>query len=287
MDNERYKNNDNDIDNDNDKIEEERTEEEKFDLSNLLKFLTTNKYKCKHLFVDDSRVVFLLIETLYNYLLIYIPSKFSIVINNKTLSQYIPITHIKADEEEETKLNRKSNMIKENMKNSVKMFISNPIKMSYINKDNIVYINRHNEIEYYMLETYTPYDNMYWIIDLENFYIKCSNIDLELKNINNNILLSLYSNFNSNKKDAIHILNKQLKQLTEIDKSIVNYSELENRMNNIINKINKEKNINKRDDQMSIYKPQMNSIYNSYMLELMRWNNYFSLLFKENEMENE
>jgi hypothetical protein len=128
-----------------------------------------------------------------------------------------------------------------------------------------------------MLETYTPYDNMYWIIDLENFYIKCSNIDLELKNINNNILLSLYSNFNSNKKDAIHILNKQLKQLTEIDKSIVNYSELENRMNNIINKINREKNINKREDQMSIYKPQMNSIYNSYMLELMRWNNYFSL----------
>lgn len=284
MDNEKYNN---DIDNDGDDKRDEELEEEKFDLSNLLKFLTTHKYKCKHLFVDDSRVVFLLIETLYNYLLIYIPSKFSIVINNKTLSQYIPITHIKTDEEEDTKLNRKSNMIKENMKNSIKMFISNPIKMSYINKDNIVYINRHNEIEYYMLETYTPYDNMYWIIDLENFYIKFSNIDLELKNINNNILLSLYSNFNSNKRDAINILNKQLKQLNEIDKSIVSYSDLENRMNNIMNKINRERNISKREEQMSMYKPQMNNIYNSYMLELMKWNNYFSLLFKENEMENE
>ena len=147
MDNQ-YKNRDNYIDKEDDEIIEQNNREEneeKFDLSNLLKFLTTNKFKCKHLFVDDSRVVFILIETIYNYLLIYIPSKFSIIINNKTLNQYIPITNIKVeDENEEIKLNKKSNIMKENLKNSMKMFTSNPVKMSYINKDNIVYINRHN-----------------------------------------------------------------------------------------------------------------------------------------------
>ena len=155
MDNQ-YKNRDNYIDKEDDEIIEQNNREEneeKFDLSNLLKFLTTNKFKCKHLFVDDSRVVFILIETIYNYLLIYIPSKFSIIINNKTLNQYIPITNIKVeDENEEIKLNKKSNIMKENLKNSMKMFTSNPVKMSYINKDNIVYINRHNEIEYYRIE---------------------------------------------------------------------------------------------------------------------------------------
>jgi hypothetical protein len=292
MDNQ-YKNRDNYIDKEDDEIIDQNINnreenEEKFDLSNLLKFLTTNKFKCKHLFVDDSRVVFILIETIYNYLLIYIPSKFSIIINNKTLNQYIPITNIKVEnEDEEIKLNKKSNIMKENLKNSMKMFMSNPVKMSYINKDNIVYINRHNEIEYYTLETYTPYDNMYWIIDLENFYTKFSNIDLELKNINNNILLSLYSNFDSNKKDAINILNKQIKELNEIDKKLVCYSELEKRMNNITNKINREKNISKREEQINIYKPNMNNIYNNYMLELMKWNNYFSLLFKQCENSDE
>ena len=41
-------------------------------------------------------------------ILIYIPSKFSIVLNSKSINQYIPFTNIKSDEDEDYKFSKKS-----------------------------------------------------------------------------------------------------------------------------------------------------------------------------------
>ena len=164
---------------------------------------------------------------------------------------------------------------------SLKMFLSNPIKMAFIHRDVMVFMNRHNEIENVVFETFVPFENVYWIVDLENFYSKVNNIDMEIKNITNNVMLSLYSNFESNKKDAITVLARKLEQLKASDKTILPYKEMENRTNTILNKISRESNSRKREEYLNQFRPQMNQIQNDYIQQLIKWNSYFTTLIDD------
>jgi PIN domain nuclease of toxin-antitoxin system len=254
-------------------------EEEKFDLTNLLNFLSTKGFNCNHIFACENRVVFLLIETKLTYLLIYIPSKYAIMINHKSMTKYIPTTNIKVDDDE--KLDSKNDQMKRNLEKNLKMFLSNPIKMSYICKDIIIFMNRHNEVEHLSFETYVPFENIYWVIDLENFNQKINQMENELKNLSNNVMLSLYSNFEMTRKEAINRLSLRLQRLASTDKTIVSYKDLQTRTDMIREKIDREKNPSKRQLLADNFKTQMNDIQNKYIQELIRWNSYISSVLNE------
>lgn len=279
-----YKYRDYDLEKDYKEEEDEREEEdEKFDLNNLLSFLSSKNLKVSHLFTCDNKVIFLLVETTYSYLLVYIPSKFSVVLNSKSISSYIPTTNIKQDDDNDYKFNKKSLSIKTSFEKSLKMFLSNPIKMAFIYRDVLIFMNRHNEIEHLTFETFVPFENIYWIVDLENFYSKVNNIDLELNNITNNVMLSLYSNFESRKKDAIHLLNKKLQLLNGTTKTIIPYKDIELRTKSIVNRIDRENNLKKKEDYLNQYRVQMNQIHNNYIQQLIKWNSYFTSLIDDDE----
>jgi hypothetical protein len=203
--------------------------------------------------------------------------------NSKSLSTYIPVTSIKQDEDEDYKFTKKALSIKNSFERSLKMFLSNPIKMAFIHRDVLIFMNRRNEIEHLTFETFVPFENIYWIVDLENFYSKVNNIDLELKNVSNNVMLSLYSNFESNKKEAIQLLTNKLNMLNNTSKTIMPYKEIENRTNVILNKISRENNIRKREEYLNNFRPHMNQIQNNYIQELIKWNHYFSTLIEDEE----
>lgn len=265
-------------------VDHDEPEEEKLDLTNLLNILSSKGLKCIHIFACEKRILFLLTETKYSFLLIYIPSKYPIYYNNKTQTEFIPMTDVKIDEDEgdddyiyndDVLYN-----IKKGMESKLPYFSNTNIKLSYISKRVILLINRHNEVEKFMFKTDVIYNSSYWVIDLENLYIKLNNIDNEIKSISSNILNNFYNSFESNRLDTIKFFNNKLKDITEANKSLLPFDIYKSRIDNIKYKIEQEKNSNNKNQMMSNFKDKNNKIENDYICELLKWGNFFDKINK-------
>lgn len=259
-------------------------EEEKLDLANLLKLLSPKGIKCIHLFACEKRILFLLTETNYSYLLIYVPSKFPVYYNSKTITDFIPITDIKIDEDEADEEYIYNNDVLYNVKKGLEIklpyFANTSIKLSYISKRMILLINRYNEVEKFVFATDVAYNSSYWVIDLENLYIKLNNIDNEINSISNNIINNFYVSFENNKHDVTKYLESKLQEITSANKSIVPYDKYSTRINNIKTKIQSEKNSTIKSQQQAEFRDKNNKIQTEYICELLRWENFFNKINK-------
>lgn len=258
--------------------------EEKLDLVNLLNILQSKNIKCIHLFSCEKRILFLLVETQFSYLLIYVPSKFPVYYNSKTLPEFIPITDIKIDEDEEDDSyiydNKKLYSLKKGLESKIPYFSNTSIKLSYISKKCILLINRHNEVEKFMFNTDVTYDSSYWVIDLESLYVKLNNIDSEIKNISMNILNNFYNSFENNKNETIQFLTDKLAQLNVLSKNMLPFDKYSQRINHIRNKIQSEKTSQNKSNQQYEFREKNNRIENEYICELLSWENFFNQLKK-------
>jgi hypothetical protein len=259
--------------------------EERFDLVNLLNMLNSKNIKCCHLFACEKRILFLLVETPYSYLLIYVPSKFPVYYNSKTLPDFIPITDIKIDEDDEDDSyiydNKKLYTIKKGLESKLPYFSNSTIKLSYISKRCILLIDRHNGgVEKFMFNTDVTYDSSYWVIDLENFYVKINNIDNEIKSVSANILNNFYISFENNKSESVQFLTTKLNDLQSVGKAILPYNTYNDRIMKIRNKIQTEKNSNNKLNQQTEFREKNNKIENEYICELLKWENFFNQIGK-------
>jgi hypothetical protein len=261
-----------------------KNEEDKLDLANLLNMLQSKNIKCVHLFSCEKRILFLLVETQFSYLLIYIPSKFPVYYNNKTLPNFIPMTDIKIDEDEEDDNyvydNKKLYSLKKGLESKVQYFTNSNIKLSYISKKCILLINRHNEVEKFMFNTDVTYDSSYWVIDLENLYMKINNIDNEIKDISCNIINNFYNSFETNKSDTIKFLTDKLNEINIANKNILPFDNYSKRINQIRNKIQQEKTSINKTSQQDEFREKNNRIENDYICDLLKWENFFNQIKK-------
>jgi len=223
----------------------------------------------------------MLVESKFSTFFIYIPSKFPLYINNKTMNSFIKSTNIRIENEEDNFKSYKNDnyyILKEAFERNLQYFTSSTIKISYIYKNLILLINRHNEVEKFDLETIIPYDNIFWVIDLENFYVKVDTIDAEIKNITSNINLNLYEKFLLNRNEVVKYLQEKLGEINNFSKNLLPYNNFIDRKNKMLDKITTEKNKSVKDNYERLYKEKISKMEDLYMLELYRWDNFFTII---------
>jgi hypothetical protein len=273
-----------------DQINQENTnpdyeeEEQKFDLSNLITMLLNKNLKCIHLFACEKRILFLLVESQYNYFVIYIPSKFPIYYNNKTMKDFIPITNIKIEEDPDDENIVYDDPTLYNLKkgfdNKLPYFSNSAIKLCYLSRKLILFINRHNEVEKFVFETNVNYNSSFWIIDLENFYVKINNIEKEIATVANSILDNFYNEYVNNKNEALQFLQSKLSDIKSSEKSLLPYNNYTKRVATVKSQIAYEKNSETRLNLQDDYRKRTNKIENDYINTLLKWDNFFDKLNK-------
>lgn len=163
------------------------TEEEIFELSNLLSFLQRTKIAVNGIFTYDNRTVFLLLMYLNTGVefLLYVPSKFNIKADNN-IRNY---THVNMSMEEEDEVNnshvvsyeRDQRKRTENMlAGFLKIVKEGVYKLAVIQKTYMSFINRHDSIESYIFINPFVTTGVYFIVDLEMFYKMATTFDRDL-----------------------------------------------------------------------------------------------------------
>ncbi len=168
--------------------EEDRVEEEEYEISNLLSFFKKNNIGVNGIFTFEGRTVFLFIQYLLSGIdfFIYIPSKFVIKPDN-SVKNYFHI-NMKVDEEESDKISIfKSNstpdiidISKENLQRFIPLFEESIYKLVYIGKEGMSYINRYDEVDKFTFTNPFNKNGYFFMTDLENFYKESSNLEKNL-----------------------------------------------------------------------------------------------------------
>ena len=162
----------------NNDYDEDISKEEEFKISNLISFLEENHIVTKGVFSYEKQVVFLYVEIAYRgiEMFIYIPKKYTIILEKNLGISCFEIIPEEDNDEEESTFNPKNILIRSRMNKVRSMNRFLPIfkelkyKVLYIDNYYLTYINRHNEVEYYTMTSPTNMKSYFFITDLEHFY---------------------------------------------------------------------------------------------------------------------
>jgi len=245
--------------------------EEEYDVKNFLNFCKNKNFNCTHLFVYENRVLFIMLELNTVNLLVYVQSKFPIFVK-EGFSEFIPITYVK-DEDEDTK-SEQFYKIKKSFETNKQHFQSNCIKVAYMQQNAICIVNRHNDVETFSLETNVKYNQIFWLIDMENFYVRIDTLDKDLKNVSFSFLNTLHTKFESKKMNTLNYLKAKIKELESLN--VNNFSVYEKRLEQINKNIVSIKDESRKKDAIQEYKDVSNMIENYYLIELLKWDLFFN-----------
>lgn len=250
--------------------------DEEYDVNNFLSFCKTKNIICSHLFVYEKRVLFMILEIDSNNLLVYVQSKFPIYIKEGIT---IPITYIKnEDEYTKTELFYK---IKKSFDINKQHFKSSCIKIAFIQNNSICILNRHNEIETFSFETNVIYNNILWLIDMENFYIKIESLPSELKNISSQLTYTLKTNIESKRINVLNYLKQKIKELESLNTN--NFAVFEKRLDVINKSLDKIKNNPAKTNIIKECRDLNKSLENDFIIELFKLDLFINNV---NEIEN-
>jgi hypothetical protein len=245
--------------------------EEEYDVKNFLNFCKTKNFNSTHLFVYENRVLFIMLGLETGNLLVYVQSKFPIYVK-EGLSDFIPITYVK-EEDDDTKTDM-FYKIKRSFDTNKQHFQSNCIKVAYVNQNAICMINRHNDIETFALETNVKYNQIFWVIDMENFYIRIDTLTKDLKNVSLSFLNTLQTKFEAKKNSTLNYLKSKVRELEML--SVSNFSSYEKRLDTINKNISSIKDENRRREAYNDYRDLTSSIENFLFVELLKWDLFFN-----------
>lgn len=245
--------------------------EEEYDVKNFLNFCKTKNLNCTHLFVYENRVLFIMLELETGSLLVYVQSKFPIYVK-EGFTDFIPITYVK-EEDEDTKSDI-FYKVKRSFDTNKQHFQSNCIKVAYMQQNAICMINRHNDIETFALETNVKYNQIFWLIDMENFYIRIDTLSKDLKNVSLSFLNTLQTKFEAKKSNTLNYLKSKVRELESL--SVSQFSTYEKRLEAINKNISSIKDENRKKEIQSDYRELTSSIENFLFVELLKWDLFFN-----------